>query len=217
MGGAIDSSSVVADGKVYFGTSEVDGTVYALDTNSGSIIWNYTLYTPPGFGGGYNVASHPAISNRTLFIGVDNIGVLAFRDLITIFDTTAPENPYPSISGIHYGNITPSHDVYATRLFTYTCEGTGGHTEYVKIWNATWNGVEGRWKGYAGDWHNISFDETFMLSEGETYYYIIKTGSYPQIHHKSVLEVGDGTMTCTNFTDANGVVHYEWIPAIKIF
>ncbi len=101
---------------MYFGTSEVDGTVYALDANSGSILWNYTLHTPPGFGGGYNVASHPAISNRTLFIGVDNIGVLAFRDLSTIFDTTAPENPYHSISGIHHGNITPSHDVYATKL-----------------------------------------------------------------------------------------------------
>ena len=116
MGGAIQSSPVVTGGKVYLGTSEVDGTVYALDANSGSIIWNYTLYTPPGFGGGYNVASHPAISNRTLFIGVDNIGLLAFRDLSTIFDTTAPENPYYSISGIHHGNITPSHDVYATKL-----------------------------------------------------------------------------------------------------
>ena len=216
MGGAIGSSPVVADGKVYFGTSEVDGTVYALDANNGSIIWNYTLYTPPGFGGGYNVASHPAISNRTLFIGVDNIGVLAFRDLSTIFDTTAPENPYHSISGIHHGNITPSHDVYATKLFTRACEGTGGHTEYVKIWNATWNGVEGRWAGYAGDWHNISFDEIFILSEGKTYYYLIKTGSYPQIHHKSVLEVGDGTMTCTNFTDANGKCYNDWIPAIRL-
>ncbi|MCW3133572.1 MAG: helical backbone metal receptor [Methanophagales archaeon] len=82
MGGAIDSSPVVADGKVYFGTSEVDGTVYALDATSGLILWNYTLYTPLGFGGGYNVASHPAITNCTLFIGVDNIGVLAFRDSV---------------------------------------------------------------------------------------------------------------------------------------
>jgi len=37
---AIDSSPVVADGKVYFGTNDVDGTIYALDANSGSIIWN---------------------------------------------------------------------------------------------------------------------------------------------------------------------------------
>ncbi|MCK4733020.1 MAG: PQQ-like beta-propeller repeat protein, partial [Methanophagales archaeon] len=82
MGGAIDSSPVVADGKVYFGTNEVDGTVYALEANSGSIIWNYTLHIPSGFGGGYNVASQPAVSDRTLFIGADNVGVLAFKDSI---------------------------------------------------------------------------------------------------------------------------------------
>ncbi len=85
MGGAIDTSAVVADGIVYFGTSEVDGTVYALDANSGSIIWSHTLRIPSGFGGGYNVASHPAIANRTLFIGADNIGVLAYREGDMIF------------------------------------------------------------------------------------------------------------------------------------
>ncbi|RLG35249.1 hypothetical protein DRN97_00350 [Methanosarcinales archaeon] len=89
MGGAIDSSPVVAAGKVYFGTSEVDGTVYALDANNGSIIWNYTLHIPLGYGGGYNVASHPAISNSTLFIGVDNVGVLAFRENYERNQTTA--------------------------------------------------------------------------------------------------------------------------------
>ncbi len=80
MEGAIETSPVVADGKVYFGTYEADGTVYALDANSGSILWNYTLHIPKGFGGGYNIASHPAISDSILFIGVANVGVLAFRD-----------------------------------------------------------------------------------------------------------------------------------------
>jgi len=351
MGGSIDSSSVVADGKVYFGTNEVDGTVYALDADNGSILCNYTLYIPLGFGGGFNIVSHPAISDRTLFIGADNVGVLAFRDpqevlfdgTVTltngttfsfvpcnnasasyevnattdlgaldatglafnasdtwyatygsfflesiagienevwpnntwalyindapaskglganelkdgdnvkfyycpsdpatyayqienasyvvnitatvlqaseIFDTYAPEYPYPSISGRHYGNITPAHDVYVTSLFTRTCEGTGGHTEYVKIWNDTWDGVEGRWRGYTGNWHTIPFDEAFMLTEGETYYYHMETGSYPKIHHnKSVLDVSDGTMTCTNFTDANGRIYNDWIPAIRL-
>jgi len=350
MGGAIDSSPVVSDGKVYFGTNEVDGTVYALDADNGSIIWNYTIYIPPGFGGGFNIVSHPAISGRTLFIGADNVGVLAFRDIqevlfdgtVTltngttfsfvpsnnasasyevnattdlgaldasglafnasdtwyatygsfflesiagianevwpndtwalyindapaskglganelkdgdnvkfyycpsdpatyayhienasylvninvhtvpyseIFDTYAPEYPYPSISGIHYGNITPSHDVYVTSLFTRACEGTGGHTEYVKIWNDTWSGVEGRWRGYTGNWHTIPFDDAFMLTEGETYYYLVETGSYPQIHHKSVLNVSDGIMTCTNFTDANGRIYNDRIPAIRL-
>lgn len=81
MGGAIDSSPIVADGKVFFGTQEVNGTVYALDTETGSIIWSYTRYIPAGFRGGFNVASHPAISDGILFIGMDNVGVLAFRDI----------------------------------------------------------------------------------------------------------------------------------------
>jgi len=80
MGGSISSSPVVADGKVYFGTNEVDGTVYALDAENGLKLWNYTLHIPEGFGGGFNIASPPAISDSTLFIGVDNVGVLAFRD-----------------------------------------------------------------------------------------------------------------------------------------
>ncbi len=217
MGGAIESSPVVANGKVYFGTNEVDGTVYALDANNGSTLWSYTLYIPPDFGGGFNIATQPAVSDCTLFIGVDNVGVLAFRDFkFWDFDTDAPGNPYPSISGRHYGNITLSHDVYVTSLFTRACAGTGGHTEYVKIWNDTWNGVDGVWHGYTGNWHTIPFDEAFMLTEGETYYYLIDTGSYPHIHHKSVLNVSDGTITCTNFTDANGKIYNDWIPAIRL-
>jgi outer membrane protein assembly factor BamB len=347
MGGAIDSSPVVADGKVYFGTNEVDGTVYALDVTNGSTLWNYTFQIPPGFGGGFSVASHPAVADRTLFIGADNNGVLAFRDSVIwegdvtlingttfsfvpcnnastcylvnsttdlgalnatglafnatdtwyatfgsffiesiegienkvwpdntwaifindappplgfgannlkngdnvkfyfcpsdpntfaylienasyvvnitvvipsaeLFDTDAPDHPYPSTSGRHYGTLTPSHDVNVTTLFTRACEGTGGHTEQVRLWNDTWSGVEGHWNGYNGDWHNISFDNAFRLNKDETYYYLIETGSYPQIHHTPALLTAGGTITCTNFTDANGVVHYDWIPAIRL-
>ncbi|MCD6203279.1 MAG: hypothetical protein J7I99_02835 [Methanophagales archaeon] len=43
-----------------------------------------------------------------------------------------------SIAGTHYGTIKPNHTVIATKLYTYPCEGTGGHTEYVRIWNDTW-------------------------------------------------------------------------------
>jgi outer membrane protein assembly factor BamB/ABC-type Fe3+-hydroxamate transport system substrate-binding protein len=95
MGGAISSSPIVADGKVYFGTNEVDGTVYALDAENGSKLWNYTLHIPEGFGGGFNIASPPAISDSTLFIGVDNAGVLAFRDTITSASCTQ----WNSVSG----------------------------------------------------------------------------------------------------------------------
>ena len=51
-----------------------------------------------------------------------------------IFDCGEPKNPYPSIMGVHRGTIKPNHTVIATKLYTYPCPGTGGHTEYARIW-----------------------------------------------------------------------------------
>jgi len=135
-----------------------------------------------------------------------------------IFDTGSPVNPYPSIMGNHTGAIKPNLTVIATKLYTYPCAETGGHTEYAEIRNATWNATA-TWKGYVGDWHNITFDKTVVLLANKTYNYIIRTGSYPQIHHTDNLEVVNdmGTITCDKFIDANGKVYYDWIPAIKLF
>ena len=135
-----------------------------------------------------------------------------------IFDTGLPSNPYPSIMGNHTGTIKPNYTVIATKLYTYPCIGTGGHTEYAHIWNATWNATA-TWEGYAGDWHNITFDKTVVLLENESYNYIIRTGSYPQIHHTDNLGVanGMGTITCDKFIDANGKVYNDGIPAIRLF
>lgn len=124
---------------------------------------------------------------------------------------------YPSIFGIHNGTITRSTDITVSKMFTYSCTGTGGHSEYVRIWgngtdvNRTWNGY------YSGDWHNITFAETFTLKEGITYNYIIKTGSYPQIIHKQNHTTLDGSLiTCSEFIDANGKKYDNWIPAIRL-
>ena len=139
---------------------------------------------------------------------------------LKVFDTRAPENPYPSISGTHNGTIVPNQTITVSKLYTYPCPGTGGHTEYMKIWNdsAEWN-VTARWGGYSGDWRNISFGNSFTLEEGETYNYTIRTGSYPQIHHTDNLEVANnmGTITCDKFIDANGRVYYDCIPAIRLW
>ena len=105
MGGSISTSPVVADGNVYFGTNEVDGTVYALDAENGSKLWNYTLHIPEGFGGGFNIASPPAISNSTLFIGVDNVGVLAFRDTIASASCTQWNNETGDASADFYVDV----------------------------------------------------------------------------------------------------------------
>jgi len=120
----------------------------------------------------------------------------------------------PSILGIHNGTITPSHTITISQLYTYPSQGTGGHTEYVKIWDETWS-VEATWTGYQGDWHYVIFREPFTLEAGITYNYIIKTGSYPQIHHNTSLTVPAGEITCTEFTDANGEIDDDWIPAIR--
>ena len=136
-----------------------------------------------------------------------------------IFDTGAPANPYPSIAGIHNGTITPNKNITVNRIYTYPCPGTGGHTEYAKIWNETTGKcVVAEWNGYVGDYHNILFNTTLTLQEGVVYNYTIRTGSYPKIHHHTPeLETENGWMNCTKFTDANGREYNNWIPAIKLF
>ncbi|NMX22284.1 hypothetical protein C5S30_07710, partial [ANME-1 cluster archaeon GoMg4] len=134
-----------------------------------------------------------------------------------IFDTGTPDNPYPSISGIHRGMIKPSQDINVSTMYTYPCPGTGGHAEYVRIENSSsWN-ITANWTGYQGDWHNISFDEPFTLKAGESYNYTIRTGSYPQIIHAREFNATGGTINCTEFIDANGKGYEDWIPAIKLF
>ncbi len=133
-----------------------------------------------------------------------------------VLDTGQPANPYPSIMGNHTGTIKTNHTIIATKLYTYHCEGTGGHTEYAKIWNATWDATAA-WEGYCSDWNNIVFDKPVVLLANETYNYTIRTGSYPQIHHNKILTLPDGEFTCLKFTDANGRVYYDMIPAIRLF
>jgi hypothetical protein len=131
------------------------------------------------------------------------------------FDTGTLVEPYPSIAGTHNGTLTPSATITVSRLYTYSCAGTGGHTEYARIWNSSdWEGAEARWNGYAGDWHNVSFDSPFLLEANNTYYYTIITGSYPQIHHTPALQTDDGWINCTEFVDVNGNEYNAWIPAI---
>jgi len=133
-----------------------------------------------------------------------------------IFDTGAPSNPYPSIAGTHNGTIAPNKTIIATKLYTYPCEGTGGHTEYARIWNKTWNATA-TWEGYAGDWYNVTFDKPVVLMANKTYNYTIRTGSYPQIHHTPALPTANGWINCTKFTDANGRRYNNWIPAIRLW
>jgi hypothetical protein len=135
-----------------------------------------------------------------------------------LFDTGTPANPYPSISGTHNGTIAAYKNITVNRMCTHACPGTGGHTESVKIWNdTTGECVEAHWNGYSGDYHVIAFNDTLTLKKGVIYNYAIRTGSYPQVHHRDELTLDVGIIRCTNFTDTNGKLYYKWIPAITLY
>jgi hypothetical protein len=156
------------------------------------------------------------VANNTvtvrLYVGDPLLAVVLPRVFVT------GEGTYPSISGTHNGTITPFRTINVSTLYTYPCSGTGGHTEYVKIWNSTtgWN-VTAHWNGYIGDWHNLTFNNSFTLYANETYNYTISTGSYPQIIHESSWKAIGGIITCEEFVDLNGKRHEGWIPAIKLY
>ncbi len=133
------------------------------------------------------------------------------------FDTGPCIYPYPSISGTHNGTIRLNQTITVQKLFTYPCTGTGGHMEYARIWNSVLD-VNATWEGYEeGDWHNVSFNDPFVLVANETYNYTIRTGSYPQVHHRDTLQTADGWINSTEFTDTNGQIYQGRIPAIRLF
>ncbi len=76
--------------------------------------------------------------------------------------------------------------------------------------------AEANWAGYSSDWHNITFNQSFIFEAGVTYNYTIRTGSYPQIIHNISLSNRIGTINSTEFIDANGRHYTGWIPAIRL-
>ncbi len=135
-----------------------------------------------------------------------------------VFDTGS--GTYPSISGTHNGTITPAHDTNVSKMYTYSCAGTGGHSEWVAFYNSTTSEeiAKGTWDGYTeGDYRCIEFNKEFVLQGGVTYDYTIITGSYPQIIHEPIFNTtSDGEITCTVFIDANGRRYSDWILAIRL-
>ena len=133
------------------------------------------------------------------------------------FDTG--KGTYPSISGTHYGTIIPNRNIRVNRIYTYPCAGTGGHIEYVEIWNETTKECAvAEWNGYhVADYHNLTFNTTLTLEKDVIYNYIIETGSYPQIIHAPYKQLNEGNITCTSFEDANGKEYNDWIPAFRLW
>ena len=182
--------------------------------------WEYMISFVPEAGtvpdATYTLVVSTETGNTTLAenVSVGDITSYVFESGF-YFDTGASDKPYPSISGMHNGTIKPNKTIEVQKRYTYSCAGTGVHSEYARIWNETLD-VNVTWNGYVGDWHNISFTELFTLVAGEEYNYTIITGSYPQVHHTDNLSTPTGFITCTEFVDANGKIYKDWIPAISI-
>ena len=139
----------------------------------------------------------------------------------SIFDTGP--GTYPSLMGTHTGTITPSSNITANKLYTYSCA-TGGHTESINLYENDTLIANGTWTGYLDeDWHNITLYNVtdgasyVTLLQDHEYNYTIRTGSYPQILHTTSKKVTGGTITCSSFVDTNGNIYTDWIPAIKFF
>ncbi|MFZ2070250.1 MAG: hypothetical protein WAV32_01330 [Halobacteriota archaeon] len=116
------------------------------------------------------------------------------------------------------GNADEDTTITIRRMYTYSCPGTGGHSEYAAIYaqNGTLLG-KGSWKGYQyRDYQWITFDNPVTLEFGIAYNYTIKTGSYPQLIHRPWRTTDNGSITCTEFIDANGKIYNDWIPAIRL-
>jgi hypothetical protein len=138
-----------------------------------------------------------------------------FAPALAIFDTG--EGSYPSIQGTHEGKIEPSCDIVVSKMYTYSCAGTGGHTESIEIYESGVLKAKGTWTGYPHDWQNITITPSVTLKKGREYRYVIETGSYPQIIHAPEYKaVTGGTITCDEFTDVNGRTYDKWIPAIRL-
>ncbi len=131
------------------------------------------------------------------------------------FELDTGSGTYPSMAGVHRGTIRPNHTVVVSRFYTYPMEGTGGHAQFVEFSNISsgWC-INATWAGYKGDYHNLTFPERFILSEGALYQYTIITGSYPRLITEASRTLQDGTViTCSSFVAMNGEEYDARIPA----
>jgi hypothetical protein len=186
-------------------------------SNGSVVVLNISIIGEPGEATNMNLSDIQLSDETGTYVGTapaknGTFSVIAPTPTC-VFDTDA--GTYPSSSGIHTGTITLKHTIDVAKLYTYPCAGTGGHTEYVRFYGPDLD-VTKTWNGYIGDYHSIIFVPSFTLQANTTYNYEISTGSYPQIIHEQSLSTANGTINCTQFTDANGKTYTDWIPAIRL-
>ena len=155
------------------------------------------------------------------FIGSFSILGLALGTAVTVNAPEYVEETFNATIGgdsITNFNAAQFNRSFDSRVMHVTGAADGcieGETVPVDRWelmdeNVAWNG-SAVWNGYTtGDYHT--------LYAGKPYNDTIKTGSCPQIHHRAELEVVDSEiLKCAKFTDANGNLYDDWIPATALW
>ena len=68
--GQVDSSPVLCDGKVLFGS--IDGNFYSINANTGEEVWSYDV--------GAGIIASPAVADSMVFIGDEKGNLFAFGE-----------------------------------------------------------------------------------------------------------------------------------------
>jgi len=198
-------------------TSREDGTIIWLTVRGRyfEIVPQAAVASDCMFSAAFNTIAVPP--GAYIVKAMDGYGYTTARIVNIITETAAYDTEERGGGGGSAGNGTLNDTITIHRMYTYSCPGTGGHSKYAAFYDL--NGTklgEGSWNQYGEGYQYITFDAPFTLKIGNRYNYTIETGSYPLIIHRHAQTTDNGTITCTEFTDANGNKYNDWIPAIRL-